>query len=191
MLLIVAGGVGAVAYYMTAREGNVKPASVKPNVAVTKPNVNVTPVSRDVTVFLPVSEPNRFYLVPESRSSSDVKSDKLDVAMQTMLATQNDEGEAGMLIPKGTKMLSPVKVENGVAVVDLSKEFVENFSGGSTQEALVLNAIGHTLVENSNGRVEKVQILVEGKKIDTLGGHFELLEPLDVDSTLLKSGSSD
>ncbi len=84
----------------------------------------------------------------------------------------------------------PVKVKGNVATIDLSKEFQENFSGGLDQEALTLNAIIHTLVTNSEGKVKRVRILVEGEPVETLGGHLELGEPVSADSTLLKPGDN-
>ena len=87
-----------------------------------------------------------------------------------MIATNKQEGETGALIPKGTRLLSPIKVSHGVATVNLSVEFVNNFEGGSVQEALTLNSIAHTLVKNSGGKVRAVRILIEGKPAEPLGG---------------------
>jgi len=82
-------------------------------------------------------------------------------------------------------------VKAGVAVVDLTKQFQENFSGGTMQEALTLNAIAHTVVNNSEGKVKRIRILVEGEPVETLGGAFELGEPFSADSTLLKPVDAD
>ena len=65
-----------------------------------------------------------------------------------------------------------------LATVDLSKEFKDNFSGGSTAEALAINSVTATLGQFPG--VKKVQFLVEGQKIDSLGGGQELTDPLPV-----------
>ncbi len=86
------------------------------------------------------------------------------------------EGE-GAPLPKGTKALS-VKIEGELATVDLSKEFKDNFSGGSTDEAQTINAVVNTLGQFEG--VKKVQFLVEGQKLESLGGGQELTDPLPV-----------
>ena len=186
LLFIVVAGVAGLAYYTAMKQ---TPVINKPE-SPTSPTVTIVPEPREVVIYLPVAVKNRFYLKKVTRTT-DMKGDILDVAANTLLATTSEKGEAGALIPKGTKLLSPVKVTKHVALVNLSKEFLENFSGGLTQEALALNSIAHTLVDNSGGDVQKVQILVEGKTAETLGGHFELADPITADSTLLMPGSSD
>ena len=83
----------------------------------------------------------------------------------------------------------PVRSKGNIATINLSREFTDNFSGGSDQEALTVNSIVHTLVSNSGGKVNSVRILVEGETVETLGGHFELTDPVKADSTLLRPGS--
>lgn len=192
MALIVFGGAAAIAYLVTGGgqgDRTRRPKSVAPPVARHRTD---TPrvLTREVTIFVPAVAKDRFYLVPVSRATRS-SGELLDAALQALLATPGESGEAGKLIPQGTKARGPVKVVNGVAMVDLSREFVENFSGGSTQESLILNSIAHTLVSNSGGTVSKVQILVEGKTVEELDGHFDLSEPFAPASDLLKPGSED
>ncbi|MCE5197698.1 MAG: GerMN domain-containing protein [Armatimonadota bacterium] len=184
LLLVAFSAAAGVTYYMSRGVGKpIVPNQSKP--AVVKPhNVQPTP-KREVAIYLPEVVHGAFYLVPSTRTTA-LEGDILDVAMKVLLDTTGESGEAGKLIPKGTELLSTVKVNKGVAVVNLSKEFTDNFSGGSTQESLVLNSIAYTLVDNSNGKVKKVQILVEGNAVETLGGHFELTDPMEPDSALLK-----
>lgn len=84
-------------------------------------------------------------------------------------------GDKDSPLPPGTKVRS-VKIADKTATVDFSEEFVKNFPGGDTPEALALNAV--TTLLGQFPSVEKVQILVEGKKIDTLGGNQDLDVPL-------------
>ena len=182
LFIVVAGGVGYLAYSV----------AMKPQVAIKheakKPVVTVVPEPRKVVIYVPAIAGNSPYLKAQDRTT-ELKGGILDAAIETLLATAGEDGMVGQLIPRGTRLLAPVAVEKRVATVNLSREFTENFSGGSTREALTLNAIAHTLVENSDGDVRKVQILVEGKKADTLGGHFEIAEPISADSAMLKPGS--
>jgi spore germination protein GerM len=94
------------------------------------------------------------------------------------LVEQGDGKDASNPIPEGTRLLG-LTVENGLATVDLSREFQDNFVGGSQGEALVVGTILRTLGQFPE--VRRIRILVEGKPIDSLG-HLDLSGPLDVDS---------
>ncbi len=157
---------------------------------ITRPPVVTLTEQRKVTIYLPKKSKQSLYLAAETRSSES-KGSLLDAAVAALLAAGQGKGEAAGLIPEGTKLRNPIKVSGGVAVVDLTKEFQENFSGGTMQEALTLNAIVHTVVNNSEGKAKRVRILLEGERIETLGGAFELSEPVSADSTLLKPGDAD
>ena len=86
--------------------------------------------------------------------------------------------------PTGIK-LAPISVKGDVAYVDFNEAISDNFSGGSEMEALTINAIAHTVVKNSNPNVKKVKILIEGRDAETIGGHFELFDPVEPANTLL------
>jgi spore germination protein GerM len=80
-------------------------------------------------------------------------------------------------IPQGTKLLDiAIDPSTGVATLNFSSEFRDNFHGGDTSEAQVLNSVRETLGQFQN--VQAVQFLVAGKKIDTLGGTEDLTVPL-------------
>lgn len=189
-VLVVCVGAAAVAFYMTSGSGN----AVAPRVAArskVKPAVVVqVGERRKVVVFLPAGEANRVYLAPTT-VKTEAKGGALDIAVRALLEAGEEGGRAAGLIPDGTRLRRPVSVDGDTVTVDLTREFVDNFSGGSDQEALTLNAIVHTVVRNSGGEVRKARILVEGETAESLGGHFDLTEPVEADSTLLKPGSED
>lgn len=81
-------------------------------------------------------------------------------------------------IPEGTKLRSVKISESGTATVDFSGELRDNFPGGDSAEALLINAVISTLGQFKS--VKSVQFLVDGKKIDTLGGGQTLDEPIPV-----------
>jgi spore germination protein GerM len=189
ILLVSTVAAGAIAYYMMHSSGSIiRPPKQKPVVTIVPNKVADIPEHQKVTLYLAKDADNGVYLVPATRTIS-VKDGILDEAIKALLTTNKEGGLSSDLIPQGTKLLSPVNIKNGVAMVNLSKEFVDNFSGGSDQEALTLNSIVETVVHNSGGEAEKVQILVEGKTVETLGGHFGLDEPIAPDSALLKPGN--
>ncbi|MEN6371152.1 MAG: GerMN domain-containing protein [Armatimonadota bacterium] len=127
-------------------------------------------------------------LVPVERSVP-ADADPHRAALEALLATNTEEAApAKYLIPQGTKLIG-VKIKKRTAYADFSKEIRDNFTGGSMNEALLVNAIVHTLAQFDD--VKKVQIMVEGKKVESLGGHLDISQPLEGDSTLLSKGDAE
>lgn len=185
--LVVFGVSGTAMYLYTNSTGGTGQSGIHTRKPA-PPRVTVTEEARKVTIYVPEYSSNTSFLTPVTRTTES-KDDILDAAMEALIATSKEPGDTGGLIPKDTRMLSPVKVSDGVATVNLSGDFITNFSGGSEQEALTLNAIAHTLVKNGGSKVKRVRILIEGEPADTLGGHFEITEPMTPDSAMLKPGS--
>lgn len=79
-------------------------------------------------------------------------------------------------IPEGTRLRS-IKVEGGLATVDLSGEFQSHFHGSETEEAQTVNSVLRTLGQFAS--IDRVQFLVDGKPIDALS-QLPLSGPLDV-----------
>lgn len=80
-------------------------------------------------------------------------------------------------IPAGTAVRSIFLTSRGEAFVDLSETVATSHPGGSLSEALTVYAIVHVLTVNLPD-VTAVQILIEGREVDTLAGHIDLRHPL-------------
>jgi germination protein M len=80
-------------------------------------------------------------------------------------------------VPAGTKLRQVFVTERGDAFVDLSPDVAANHPGGSLEEALTVYSIVDALTVNLPA-VQRVQILVDGKEVDTLAGHVDLRQPL-------------
>ncbi|MCX7842530.1 MAG: GerMN domain-containing protein [Clostridia bacterium] len=78
-------------------------------------------------------------------------------------------------IPEGTKLRGAVTVKAGTATVDLSKEFVDNHSGGKTAEQLTIYSIVNSLTELKE--VQNVKFLVNGKASKEYKGSFQFDAP--------------
>jgi spore germination protein GerM len=79
-------------------------------------------------------------------------------------------------VPSGTK-LRAVFIANGDAYVDVSGDMISALPGGSLNELLAVYTIVGALTANLPA-VNAVQILVDGKEVDTLTGHVDLRQPL-------------
>ena len=83
-------------------------------------------------------------------------------------------------IPAGTKLRTVFFTKAGEIYVDLSADLQTNHPGGTTNETLTVYALVSALTSNLPA-VTGVQILVEGKEVDTLAGHLDLRRPIEQD----------
>jgi len=93
------------------------------------------------------------------------------------------------LIPAGTTLRAFYATERGDAFVDLSTEVISAHSGGSATELLTVYAIVNAVTANLPA-VQRVQILVDGREVDTLAGHVDLRRPLERDLSLVRDPAS-
>lgn len=80
-------------------------------------------------------------------------------------------------VPPGTKLLGIYVGSDGILYVDLSDEFRRNFQGDTLTEFLLLKGLYDSIISNVTG-VDDVKILIEGKEIESIGGHLFELYPL-------------
>ena len=80
-------------------------------------------------------------------------------------------------VPPGTALRALFMTEGGDAYVDLSREVTAAHTGGTLDEILTIYTIVNALTANLPA-ITSVQVLVEGKEVDTLSGHVDLRRPL-------------
>ncbi|MCU0256117.1 MAG: GerMN domain-containing protein [Vicinamibacterales bacterium] len=80
-------------------------------------------------------------------------------------------------LPAGTALRAVFLTPGGDAYVDLSAEATSAHSGGSLHELFSVYAIVNLLTSNLPA-IARVQILVDGKEVDSLAGHIDLRHPL-------------
>ena len=167
LALIVCAGLGA--YLVMTHRPPVTPPS-KPVPEAKSP----VETQKKVKVYQVTVEGNQAKLRPTEK---EVKVDHSppEAAVRALIE-QVDTGELANPIPKGTRLLG-FKLEKGLATVDLSREFRDNFTGGSEEEGLTIGAVLRTLGQFPE--VKRVTFLIEGKPLETLG-HLDLSGPQDV-----------
>jgi spore germination protein GerM len=84
-------------------------------------------------------------------------------------------------IPPGTKLRTVFLTSGGDAYIDLSAELQSNHPGGTTNEILTVYSLVSALTSNLPA-VSGVQILIDGKEVDTLAGHLDLRRPIEQDA---------
>ena len=80
-------------------------------------------------------------------------------------------------IPPGTTLRAVFITNTGDAYVDLSADARTAHPGGTVNELLTVYTIVNALTVNLPA-VTGVQLLVDGKEVDTLAGHVDLRRPL-------------
>ena len=80
-------------------------------------------------------------------------------------------------IPPETMLRALYLTERGDAFVDLSPDVRTRHTGGALDELFTVYTIVNALTTNLPA-VKRVQILIEGKEVDTLAGHVDLRHPL-------------
>jgi spore germination protein GerM len=80
-------------------------------------------------------------------------------------------------IPAATTLRGLYLTDRGDAFVDLSVEVRQQHTGGALDELFTVYSIVNALTTNLPA-VARVQILIDGKEVDTLAGHVDLRHPL-------------
>ncbi len=127
-------------------------------------------VTRKITVYFP--DENGEKLIAETRTihSKAVCED----AVEELLKGPEKKGSFA-IFPKKTKLIG-VTLKNGTAKVNFNRALKEDFTGGSTGEEMLVGSLVDTLTAIEG--VKNVQILIEGKEIDSLSGHLDLSTPV-------------
>ena len=86
-------------------------------------------------------------------------------------------GTTGSVIPANVKLLGLYRDAQQILYIDLSDEVRRNFHADAIAEYLLLRGLYQTVTANVPD-IADIKVLVEGKEIDTLGGHMSLRYPL-------------
>ncbi|MEW6067591.1 MAG: GerMN domain-containing protein [Nitrospirota bacterium] len=126
-----------------------------------------------VKIYYPISD----HIQPEEKKIPQ-RIGQIKIAeaiIEEYLAGASDT--ASSIIPEGAKFLGVYRGADEILYVDLSDEFQRNFQGDAMSEFLLLKGLYKSLISNVED-IQDVKILIEGKEIETIGGHFYLLYPL-------------
>jgi spore germination protein GerM len=75
--------------------------------------------------------------------------------------------------------------QNGVAKVNFDQTLSKEHPGGSSAEMLTLYSIVNSLILNFP-QIKRVQILIDGKVVETIAGHISLKEPVSFNASIVK-----
>jgi spore germination protein GerM len=86
-------------------------------------------------------------------------------------------------IPEGTKLRGLFLSDKNEAFVDLDLTVRDKHPGGSMNELFTVYTIVNAVTMNLPD-VQSVQLLIDGREVDTLAGHVDLRRPLRKNETL-------
>jgi hypothetical protein len=129
-----------------------------------------------IEVKLYFSHPQAELLMYEKRWLTRVSNlhDQVFELIQELIKGPNSKGIR--TIPPTTR-LRGLKIKDRIAFLDFTTEISREHPGGSTAELLTIYSIVNSLILNFP-EIKKVQLLVEGQKVDTLAGHINCRYPL-------------
>jgi spore germination protein GerM len=129
-------------------------------------------------VYLYYGIPNSDSLVAEYRDVvvKDRPVDQVRAIFRELIA--GPSGSRVSPFPEGTELLNTYWTSRGTLYLDWNRAFTSGFRGGSGKERLLLGSIVRTAADNLP-QVQRVAILVEGSPVETVGGHYDTLQPLD------------
>jgi spore germination protein GerM len=176
LAVLVGIGIGAAALFLFRQEwGSVSKPAVTKRI-VLKEQKNVTLYFSDEEGEFLIGEKNRI-----------AKKDSVEEEAKELVAEliRGPKGKLIPTLPSQTRLLSLHLDERGVASVNFSKAFTADHPGGSSAEIMTVYSIVNSLTTNFP-QIKRVQILVEGKEIESIAGHLSLMRPISSKPDLVR-----
>jgi len=176
-VVLLAAGLGWVLFVGLPRWYGPKPPAAAPAQAQARAEPAQPSAARKITATLYFVSGDGLSLVPAQREVA-FAADVADQA-RAIIEAQIAPATAPLVsaIPPDTKLRQVFVTERGDAFVDLSGDVAAKHPGGSLEEILTVYTIVDALTVNLPA-IARVQILIDGKEVDTLAGHVDLRHPL-------------
>ncbi len=136
-------------------------------------------------VLLYFSDPEGEYLIGEKRKilkKNEVKQEAKETIIELI---KGPKGKLIPTLPPRTKLLTLQINDAGVAKVNFNPALSKDHPGGSSAEMMTVYSIVNSLALNFP-QIKRVQILIDGKPIETIAGHLSLRQPISPKSDLIK-----
>jgi spore germination protein GerM len=136
-------------------------------------------------VLLYFSDREGEYLMGEKREiikKNQVKEEARETISELI---KGPKGKLIPTLPPGTKLLTLQINDVGVANVNFNSILSKAHPGGSTAEMMTVYSIVNSLSINFP-QIKRVQILIDGKPIESIAGHLSLKKPIPPKLDLIK-----
>ncbi len=154
VLIVAIIGVGM--YLWIQNRGEVQENEIEPEAEITEEQM------RQTIVTLYYQNKDTKELMPEGRmiDAKELLTDPYATLVNLLIENPKNE-RLQSAIPEGTRVLK-TELKGNIVYLDLSKEFIDNHSGGEEQENITIYSIVNTLTELNE--VEGVKILINGQE---------------------------
>ena len=136
---------------------------------------NITP-GEDLSLWFASRQEDALVLERRRVPPNQTLIDRVKASLQELIAGPN--GSALRTLSDQVKIREVFIDDQGTAYVDFSEALSQTHPGGPWAEMLTLRSIMQTLVANVP-EIKRVQILIEGREVETLAGHVDIRRPLD------------
>lgn len=134
----------------------------------------------EVTMYFPTSDAAGLKATARTLQVTDTKTEEVIAGIFKEFA--NPPSDLVAPLPKKTELLD-VKIKDGVATINLSQSFRENFEGGATGEQMVLYSIVNSLTSLEG--VDSVEFLLEGELKAAILGGLDTSTPIKANGSLI------
>jgi spore germination protein GerM len=136
-------------------------------------------------VLLYFSDSEGEYLIGEKREILKKKVVKEEAKEIVIELIKGPKGKLIPTLPPRTKLLTLQINDAGVARVNFNPALSKDHPGGSSAEMMTVYSIVNSLALNFP-QIKRVQILIDGKSIETITGHLSLRQPISPKPDLIK-----
>ncbi len=144
---------------------------------------NILEKRREIILYF--SDMDGEFLVGERRRIMKRDETKEEAKETIIELIKGPKGKLIPTLPVRTKCLNLKIDDNGIAIVNFNRALIKDHPGGSTGEIMTTYSIVNSLVINFP-QIKKVQILIEGRPIETISGHISLRQPIPYNPDLIK-----
>ena len=173
-LLLVLIGIGLIILFHQQILKSIKPLFERWSILVER---------KEVLLYFSDSEGE--YLIGEKREILKKKVVKEEAKEVVIELIKGPKGKLIPTLPPRTKLLTLQINDAGVARVNFNPALSKDHPGGSSAEMMTVYSIVNSLALNFP-QIKRVQILIDGKPIETIAGHLSLKQPVPPKPDLIK-----
>ena len=134
------------------------------------------PPGEELSIWFASRQEDALVLERHRVAPSQTPFDRVRASLEELIA--GPKGNALRTVSAEVKIREVFIDDQGTAYVDFSEALSQTHPGGLWAEMLTLRSIMQTLVANVP-EIKRVQILIEGREVETLAGHMDIRRPLD------------
>ena len=174
LFLLILIGIGLIVFFHQQTYDSIKPLFERWRI-----------LGKTKEVLLYFSDSEGEYLIGEKRKilkKNEVKEEAKETIAELI---KGPKGKLIPTLPPRAKLLTLQISDAGVAKVNFNPALSKDHPGGSSAEMMTVYSIVNSLALNFP-RIKRVQILIDGKPIETITGHLSLRQPVPPKPDLIK-----